>query len=61
MVIFNKIQRCHFAKSTGVKAIKMRCQYAVIRFVCGSSTSTWSLEKCVIGILSMNLFLEVLF
>ena len=45
-----------FAKNTGVEALKMHYRYAVIGFVCGSSTSIWSPEKCVIGTLSTKLF-----
>ena len=49
--------RCHFAKNIDVEVLKMCYRYAVIGFVCGSSTGTWSSGKCVIGILSTNLFL----
>ena len=35
---------------------KMRDWYIVIGFVYGSSTSTWSRGKYVMGILSTNLF-----
>ena len=45
-----------FAKNTGVEALKLRYRYAVIGFVCGSSTGTRIAEKWVIGILSTNLF-----
>ena len=39
-------------KNTGVEALKMCYLCAIIRFVCGSITSTWSPEKCVIDIVS---------
>ena len=55
---------CHFQQNVKVpfcqkywrQAVKMCYCYAVIGFVCGSSTGTWSPEKCVIGILSTNLY-----
>ena len=50
------IQLSEINGSLRVKALKMRYRYAVIGFACGSSTGTWSPEKCVIGILSTNLF-----
>ena len=53
---FQKIWRCCFAKNTGVEALKMHYQYAVIGFVCGSSTNTWSPEKYVTNIWTSNLF-----
>ena len=45
-----------FAKNTGIKVLKMRYWYAVIKFVCGSSIGTCSPEKCVTDILPSNLF-----
>ena len=56
IVIFNKSLRCRFAKYTGVEALNMQYRYAVIGFVCGSSTGTLSPEKCVIGIYTVNEF-----
>ena len=48
-VLFCQKYRCD-------EALKMCYLCAVIGFVCGSSTCTWSPEKCVSGILSTNLF-----
>ena len=46
-----------FAKNTGVETLKMCYWYAVIRFVCGSGSGTWSPQKCATEKLSTNLFL----
>ena len=53
---FQQDMKVLFCQNTGVEALKMRYRYAVIGFICGSSAGTWSPEKCVIGILSTNLF-----
>ena len=46
-----------FAKNTGVEALKMRYRYAVIGFVCGSSTGTRSAEKWVISVYCQRIYL----
>ena len=53
---YNWTWRCLYAKNTGVEVLKMRYQYTVIEFVCSSSNGISSPEKCVVDILSSNLF-----